>query len=80
MILRIPVRCLVAKGLQDSLQRAQSLVDELEASHGLGNRIAVQLLRLQVVLAGEHIAEDKLNNVMARIIRSAVLSEQSFKT
>ena len=71
---------MTTNGSAASLQRAQSLIDELENSHGLGNRMIVQMLQLKVILAGHQISEERLNNVMACVVRSAPLSEHIFKT
>lgn len=73
------VNWMTANGSAALLQQAQGIVDELKNIHGLDDRIAVQMLQLKVMLASEQIVEDKLNNVMACIVRSAVLSEQTFK-
>ena len=66
-------------GSSASLHRAQKLINELENSHGLGSRIAVQMLQLKVILASDQVSEERLSSVMGRMIRSAPLSEDVFK-
>lgn len=74
------VNCFVATRSSESLQQAQSLVRELDVSHGCRNQIAVHLLQLKVLLATGEVNEEELSSVMSRVIRSAVLSEHTFTT
>lgn len=70
--------CFAAHPSPTSLQQAQSLIRELDVSHGLGNRMAFQLLQVQVILAGEQVDGEKLGDILTRVIRTAVLSEHNF--
>jgi hypothetical protein len=56
------------------------MINELENSHSLSNRMAVQLLQLKVALASSQISEERLTGIMALVVRCAPLSEHIFKT
>ncbi len=62
------------------MQQAHNLIQQLDVTHGLGNRTAFQLLQVRVMLAGEQVDGETLNDAMTRIIRSVVLSEHTFTT
>jgi hypothetical protein len=72
------VSCFAAHPSPTSLQQAQSLIQELDVVHGLGNRMAFQLLQVKVILAGEQVDGEKLGDILTRVIRTAVLSEHNF--
>ena len=74
------VNCFVVIRSSDSLRQAQSLIRELDISHGSRNQMAVHLLQLRVVLAAEESNEEELSSVMSRIIRSVVVNEHTFTT
>lgn len=62
-----------------SVPRAQSLVEELEISYGFSNRMAVQLMKLNILLSDQSVDEEKLKGTMSRVLRSAVLTTHNFK-
>lgn len=49
-------------------------------SHGAGNRMARHLMQLKLVIGSEKLDEEKLRTTMSRVIHSAALNENVFKT
>ena len=70
---------LISGGKSEYVEHAQILVDQLFNSHGLGNRVAVQLLRLKVLLAEQAVDQDRIRQVMIGVLQSAVLTPSNFK-
>lgn len=60
-------------------QRVVSLIGQLETVHGLGNRMAVWLLRFKLLIAAPDLGEQGLSKVLSQVIRLAVLTNKSFK-
>ena len=73
------VEALLNAGSAESHERAASLVRQLEEAHGMSNRIAVALLRFQILTAEEPIDLDQVDAVMTRMVRRVVLTDSSFK-
>jgi hypothetical protein len=63
----------------EPLLRAGLLVEELDKVHGLGNRMAVQLLRLKIILQGQPVDLKRIGDTMARLLRAAVLTDRTFR-
>ncbi|TKA83433.1 hypothetical protein B0A55_00323 [Friedmanniomyces simplex] len=74
------VEALLTSGAAESQQRALSLIEQLETAYGMSNRIAVTLMRFQILTASEPIDLAQVDAVIARMIRQAVLTDKSFKT
>lgn len=64
----------------DAMQRAWSLVKSLESDHGLGNRMAVLAMQLNVAMKGGAADIDAVTSIVFRMIRSCVLTEQTYRT
>lgn len=74
------VEALLLSGNNTFVSRASDLVDQLESEHGLSNRVAVSLMRFRVVSATKPVDGARIGDVLARIIRIAVLTDGSFRT
>lgn len=49
-------------------------------THGLHNRIAVEVIKLQVMVAGDNVDAEQIHQALLRLINMLVLTEDSFKT
>ena len=69
----------IAMDTSDSLFRGQRLVEKLDLVYGLGSRLTVQLMRLKILLVQRPVNEEVVGEVMSRVLRSAVLTDHTFK-
>lgn len=76
----MPVDTLLSEQKAVASRRAQDLVEHLQTAHGFGNRMVVHLMQLKLVLAHQPVDEKRLNSALSRLLRSAVLTEQTYKT
>ncbi|KAM0719528.1 hypothetical protein Q7P37_003658 [Cladosporium fusiforme] len=60
--------------------RAWELVTSLDQDHGLGNRIAVLAMQLNVVTREHSMDVDKAITILSRMIQSTVLTDQTYLT
>ncbi|KAK5174967.1 sporulation-specific protein 22 [Saxophila tyrrhenica] len=63
----------------DSTLLAKQVVQDLDSEHALGNRMAVQLLHLKVLLAGQPLDQAAVTVVLSRMLRTTVLTRRTFK-
>ena len=74
------IEALLAYGAAESREHASALVGQLEAAYGMGNRIAVTLMRFQILIAEQPMDLVQVDAVMTRMIRQAVMTDKAFKT
>ncbi|SMY19302.1 unnamed protein product [Zymoseptoria tritici ST99CH_1A5] len=74
------VELLVSDERDVSHQRAWEILEQLEATHGLYNRVAVQATRFRILAAQRQIDEELILQSLLRIVKMTVLTESSFKT
>lgn len=73
------VETLAVQTNADSTKRAWTLVTCLESEHGLGNRIAVLGMQLNVAMKSGAVDADTASSILFRMIRSCVLTEQTYR-
>lgn len=64
---------------KDALSRAGQIVEQLELEHGLGNRMAIQLLRLKLLLSQQPVNSQDVFERMVRLFKVPILTDQTFK-
>ncbi len=69
----------MAIGLPEPLLRAEQVVEELIIVHGLGNRMAVQLLHIKISLHKQPVNLEAVSDDLLRLIRAAVLTDRTFR-
>ncbi|GAB7360448.1 hypothetical protein MBLNU230_g8402t1 [Neophaeotheca triangularis] len=69
---------LLSKDLED-LRSAEAVINELETTHGLGNRVAVSLMRFDVATASQPVDVVKMRSTLLRMLRLGVMTEQIFR-
>ncbi|KAF2629751.1 SPO22-domain-containing protein [Macroventuria anomochaeta] len=62
----------------NATDKAWHLVKLMEADYG--DKMAVSLLKIELLSAAEHVDEDEYYQVLARMIRTIVLNDTNFKT
>lgn len=55
------------------------MVSQLEKTHDLHNRVAVEIVKFQVMAAAEHIDVDQVYQTLLRMVNMTVLTDESFK-
>lgn len=71
--------CLLRSNEADTKARAEARVEQLAITHGFGNRMAVQLMHFDIVLARSPVRENTLVETALRVANSAVLTDKTFK-
>lgn len=61
-------------------KRAWGLLTSLEQDHGLGNRMAVLAMQLNVLTRSDDVEINAASAVVSRMIRSSVLTDQTYRT
>ena len=64
----------------DDTQRAWDLLTSLKQDHGLGNRMAVLIMQLNVLMKATDIDIAAASATVSRMIRSSVLTDQTYRT
>jgi tetratricopeptide (TPR) repeat protein len=64
----------------ESTKRAWDLLTSLEHDHGLGNRMAVLAMQLNVLTSANGFDVNAASSVVSRMIRSSVLTDQTYRT
>lgn len=64
----------------DPGKRAWDIVAGLDEDHGLGNRIAVLVMKLNIVSRSEPVDIDAAARILVQMIRSTVLTDQTYLT
>ncbi|KAH9827645.1 Meiosis protein SPO22/ZIP4 like [Teratosphaeria destructans] len=73
------VELLSSSHTADSRERALALLDQLESAYGMGNRVAVWLLRFRVLTTSDTVDCGRVRKVLAQMIRLAVMTSKTFK-
>ena len=73
------MKCLYSAQGDDGWARAKHIVHQLGEHAVIGNRLAVQIMQLDVLLADVPVRHDRVNAILNRIARSVVLTEETFK-
>lgn len=73
------VESLSYTGSAGDIRRATQVVDELN-SYGMSNRVAVSLMRFQLISAQQPVDVSALSAVLRHMISSALITDRSFKT
>lgn len=55
------------------------MIDALETTYGLGNRVAVSLMRFDVCIADEPVDIPFIRSTLLRMLKLGVMTEQTFK-
>jgi hypothetical protein len=63
----------------ESIQRAWDMVTSLERDHGMGNRMSVLVMQLNI-LTRRPADADAFPPVLSRMVNSSILTEQTFRT
>jgi tetratricopeptide (TPR) repeat protein len=74
------IECLTGKPSTENTQRAWSLLTSLEQDHGLGNRMAVLTMQLNILMEADDIDVPAASAAVFRMIRSSVLTDQTYRT
>ncbi|KAK3072410.1 sporulation-specific protein 22 [Teratosphaeriaceae sp. CCFEE 6253] len=74
------VEALLTIGTAEAREHALRLVEQLEMAYGMTNRIAVSLMRLQILTGAPKLDLTEVNGVITQMIKQAVLTDKSFKT
>lgn len=56
------------------------MINQLEKTHGLQNRVALEIVKFQVMAAGDQVDADQVHQALLRMVNMTVLTEDSFKT
>ena len=59
--------------------RAKQIVERLTHDAIVGNRLAVQVMQLDILHAETPAPLDRIKSILSRIVHSAILTEQTFK-
>ncbi|KAI6837146.1 SPO22-domain-containing protein [Hortaea werneckii] len=59
---------------------ATKIIEDLETSHGISNRVALALLRLRLLVKSIPVDVEQLNLGLERVIRLTIVTERGFKT
>lgn len=59
---------------------AINIIEDLETSHGMSNRVALALMRLRLLINTNPVDIEQLNLGLERIIRLTIMTEKGFKT
>ncbi|RMX76114.1 hypothetical protein D0869_11012 [Hortaea werneckii] len=59
---------------------ATNIIEDLETSHGMSNRVALALMRLRLLVNSNPVDVEQLNLGLERVIRLTILTEKGFKT
>ncbi|KAI6994451.1 hypothetical protein KC329_g2826 [Hortaea werneckii] len=59
---------------------AMNIIEDLEKSHGMSNRVALALMRLRLLINSNPVDIDQLNIGLERIIRLTIITDKGFKT
>jgi hypothetical protein len=82
------LRLAIAASFVDSLtgtpdsantSRAWNLLTSLEQDHGLGNRMAVLAMQLNVLMKADDVDITAVSSAVCRMIRSSVLTDQTYR-
>ncbi|KAK0871741.1 sporulation-specific protein 22 [Friedmanniomyces endolithicus] len=74
------IEALLTGGTGDFRRRALNLIEQLETAYGMSNRVAVSLMRFQILTASKPVDLAQVDAVIAQMTRQAVLTDKSFKT
>ncbi|KAF7189672.1 hypothetical protein HII31_08992 [Pseudocercospora fuligena] len=72
------VEQLLASDQEPHRHRARDVIDQLDSSHSLGNRIALPILRFRVLAHEDHVDAGEISQALQRVIRLAMLTEDNF--
>jgi tetratricopeptide (TPR) repeat protein len=64
----------------ENTKRAWNLLTSLEHDHGLGNRMAVLAMQLNLLTRADDFDINAASSVVSRMIRSSVLTDQTYRT
>ncbi|KAI7215800.1 hypothetical protein KC333_g5221 [Hortaea werneckii] len=59
---------------------ATKIIEDLETSHGMSNRVALALMRLRLLVKSNPVDVEQLNLGLERVIRLTIVTEKGFKT
>ncbi|KAI6910939.1 SPO22-domain-containing protein [Hortaea werneckii] len=59
---------------------ATKIIEDLETSHGMTNRVALALMRLRLLVNSNPVDVEQLNLGLERVIRLTIVTEKGFKT
>ncbi|KAI7328975.1 SPO22-domain-containing protein [Hortaea werneckii] len=59
---------------------ATNIIEDLETSHSMSNRVALALMRLRLLVNSNPVDVEQLNLGLERVIRLTILTEKGFKT
>ncbi|KAI7348606.1 SPO22-domain-containing protein [Hortaea werneckii] len=59
---------------------AMNIIEDLEKSHGMSNRVALALMRLRLLINSNPVDIDQLNIGLERVIRLTIITDKGFKT
>ncbi|RMX86133.1 hypothetical protein D0869_03302 [Hortaea werneckii] len=59
---------------------ATKIIEDLETSHGMSNRVALALMRLRLLVNSNPVDVEQLNLGLERVIRLTIVTEKGFKT
>lgn len=73
------MKCLSSSTDIGARDRIKRVVEKLGDNPNVGNRLAVQVMQLNVLLAETPISLDKIQAMLSRIVRSTVITDKTFK-
>lgn len=74
------VDMLLVDDSEGNSDRAEGAVDQLESAYGMSNRIAVSVMRFQILTARQPVDVGQLSTVLQHMMRLSVMTDKSFKT
>jgi hypothetical protein len=74
------IEMLLESSNTDNMKRAWDLLTSLEQDHGLGNRMAVLTMQLNVLTRADQVDISAASGVVSRMIRSSILTDQTYRT
>ena len=73
------MRCLSLISSPDATERAKIIVQQLTEDPSTSSRLAVHVMHLDMLHADAPVQVDRVEQILNRIIRSTVLTDQTFK-
>lgn len=73
------MRCLCSTQTTGDWTRAKEIVQSLSEDAVVGNRLAVQVMQLDMLLADAPVRRERVQAALGKMMRSLVLTDQTFK-
>lgn len=71
---------LARPGNAGNYSRASAIVEELDSTYGMGNRMAVCLMRFEILTSLSPVNAEELDSILRQLITLTVITDKTFKT